>query len=111
MLSVTEFENVYSWKPYRNDWPVDMDQKDQTILEHFGALIKDMINNEAFECTQTQAGDITNYLEFLCYPSTVKDDNTDQPGILVCVSICAPIAIYCESHVTMPPRIFQKIWP
>jgi hypothetical protein len=110
MLSETEFQNVFSWKPYREDWPLNT-LNDQTILSHFGPLIKDMINNPAFECTQTQAGDLTNYLEFLCYPSTIKDDGTDQSGILVCVSLCAPVAAYCETLFKKDKKSFAYAFP
>jgi hypothetical protein len=110
MLSDQEFENVYAWKPYRHDWPVDKNT-DQTILAHFGALIKDMINNHVFECTQTQTGEVTNYLEFLCYPSDVQDDNTDQPGIVVCVSLCAPVAAFCETLFKKDKRSFVYAFP
>jgi hypothetical protein len=110
MLSETELENVFSWKPYREDWPLNT-LNDQTILSHFGPLIKDMINNQVFECTQTQAGDLTNYLEFLCYPSTVKDNGTDQSGVLVCVSLCAPVVAYCETVFTKDKKSFAYAFP
>jgi hypothetical protein len=110
MLSETELENVFAWKPYRADWPLN-NLNDQTILAHFGPLIKEMINNKIFECTQTQAGDLTNYLEFLCYPSTVKDNGTDQSGILVCVSLCAPVAAYCETVFKKDKKSFAYAFP
>ncbi|RYY20816.1 MAG: hypothetical protein EOO04_19335 [Chitinophagaceae bacterium] len=110
MLSETELENVFAWKPYRNDWPLNI-LNDQTILSHFGPLIKDMINNRVFECTQTQSGDLTNYLEFLCYPATTKDDGTDQSGILVCVSLCAPLAAYCETVFKKDKKSFAYAFP
>lgn len=111
MLSAQEFENIFDWKPYRTDWPVDINLTDQSILAHFGHLIKDMVNNPAFECTQTQAGDITNYLEFLCYPSNVKDNNLDQPGILVCISLCAPLAAYGETLFKKDKKSFVYAFP
>jgi hypothetical protein len=111
MLSETELNNVFAWKPYRTDWPVDIKLTDQTILTHFGPLIKEMINNRVFECTQTQSGDLTNYLEFLCYPSTVKDNTDDQPGILVCVSLCAPIVAYCETLFKKDKKSFVYAFP
>lgn len=110
MLSETELENIFSWRPYREDWPLTT-LNDQTILSHFGPLIKEMINNKAFACTQTQAGDLTNYLEFLCYPPNVKEDGTEQSGILVCVSLCAPIVIYCETLFKKDKKSFIYGFP
>jgi hypothetical protein len=111
MLSEIEIENIFAWKPYRTDWPVDKNLTDQTILQHFGSLIKDMINNPVFECTQTQAGDLTNYLEFLCYPSSVVDHSDDQAGILVCVSLCAPLVAYCETMFKKDKKSFAYAFP
>ncbi|MHA4847067.1 hypothetical protein ACX0G7_23070 [Flavitalea antarctica] len=110
MLSETELQNVFNWKPYREDWPLNT-LNDQTILSHFGPLIKDMIYEPAFECTQTQAGDLTNYLEFLCYPSTIKDNGTDQSGILVFVSLCAPVAAYSEVLFKKDKKSFAYAFP
>ncbi|HTE25088.1 hypothetical protein [Flavitalea sp.] len=110
MLSETELENVFAWRPYRTDWPLNI-LNDQTILSHFGPLIKDMINNKVFECTQTQAGDLTNYLEFLCYPSTVNDNGSDQSGILVCISLCAPVVAYCETVFKKDKKSFAYAFP
>ena len=110
MLSETELQNIFAWKPYREDWPLES-LNDQTILSHFGPLIKEMVNNPGFECTQTQAGDITNYLEFLCYPPAVADDGRDQSGILVCVSLCAPLAVYCETIFKKDKRSFAYAFP
>jgi len=110
MLSENELENVFAWKPYRTDWPLEI-LNEQTILSHFGPLIKDLINNKVFECTQTQAGDLTNYLEFLCYPSTVKDNGTDQLGILVCISLCAPVVAYCETVFKKDKKSFVYAFP
>jgi hypothetical protein len=102
MLSELELENVFSWKPYRTDWNIslkrsDQNLSDQTILAHFGPLIKEMINNPAFSCTQTQAGDITNYLEFLCYPASADKNIPEERGLLVCVSLCAPLVAFGET--------------
>ena len=110
MLSETELQNIFAWKPYREDWPLES-LNDQTILSHFGALIKEMINNSIFECTQTQPGDITNYLEFLCYPPGVKDSVNDQSGILVCVSLCAPLAVLCETLFKKDKKSFVYAFP
>lgn len=110
MLSETELQNVFAWKPYRKEWPLES-LNDQTILSHFGALIKEMVNNPVFECTQTQAGDITNYLEFLCYPPGIEESSTDQSGILVCISLCAPIAVYCESLFKKDKKSFAYAFP
>lgn len=111
MLSDQEFENVFAWKPYRPDWPIDKNLNDQTILAHFGSLIKDMINNQVFECTQTQTGEVTNYLEFLCYPSVTKENESDQPGIVVCISLCAPVAAYSETMFKKDKRSFLYAFP
>ena len=110
MLSEIELENVFAWKPFRKDWPLNT-LNDQTILSHFGPLIKDMVNNPVFESTQTQAGDLTNYLEFLCYPSSAKDNGTDQSGIILCVSLCAPLVAYCETVFTKDKKSFVYAFP
>jgi len=110
MLSETELENIFSWRPYREDWPLTT-LNDQTILSHFGPLIKEMINNKGFACTQTQAGDFTNYLEFLCYRPNPNDDGTDQSGILVCVSLCAPLVTYCETLFKKDKKSFVYAFP
>lgn len=95
MLTLNELENIAKWQPYRADWPVDRNLTDDNILKHYGQFIKDMNNDPAFECTQTQDGQMTNYLEFICYP---KSSSTDvQECIMVCVSLCAPVAAYGQT--------------
>jgi hypothetical protein len=111
MLSETELENIFSWRPYRPEWPVNRTSLEHSILEHFGALIKDMVNNPVFNCTQTQTGEITNYLEFLCYPSAGKSRNLDRTGLLVCVSLCAPVVAYGETIYKMDSRSFAYAFP
>lgn len=95
MLTLSEVEKIASWQPYRDNWPVDRNLTDDNILRFYGQLIKDMNNNSVFECTQTQDGSMTNYLEFICYPK--KDLQKIQQCIMVCVSLCAPVAAYGET--------------
>jgi hypothetical protein len=96
MLTLSELELIAKWQPYRPDWPVDRNLTDDNILKHYGQLIKDMNNDQGFECTQTQDGQMTNYLEFICYPK--EQTKQAQECIMVCVSLCAPVAAYGQTR-------------
>ncbi len=111
MLSEKELENIFSWRPYRPDWPINRASLEHSILEHYGTLIKDMVNNPVFDCTQTQTGEITNYLEFLCYPSTGKSGSIERAGLLVCVSLCAPVVAYGETIYKIDSKSFAYAFP
>ncbi|RYY21751.1 MAG: hypothetical protein EOO04_17660 [Chitinophagaceae bacterium] len=110
MLSESELERIFAWKPYRTEWPVDRSALEQTVLSHYGPLIKDMVNSPAFDCTQTQTGETTNYLEFLCYPPG-KVVNIDRAGVLVCVSLCAPLVAYGETVYKKDKKSFAYAFP
>ncbi len=110
MLSESELERIFAWKPYRAEWPIDRSALEQTVLSHYGSLIKDMVNNPIFDCTQTQTGETTNYLEFLCYPAG-NVVNIDRAGVLVCVSLCAPLVAYGETVYKKDKKSFAYAFP
>ncbi len=98
MLTEQEVNKIFSWLPYRDSWTVDRNQIDDNIEGYYGSLITELTNNDLFETYYSQDGGLSNYLEFICYPNGHKtyDDNS----ILVCVSLCSPIAAYGQTRFT-----------
>jgi len=92
MLTEKELNKIFSWQPYRSDWPVDRNQKEDNITVYYGGLISQITQNELFNCHYSEDGGLGNYLEFICYPRSLEDYNGG--AVLVCVSLCAPIAAY-----------------
>lgn len=92
ILTTGELLKIISWQPYRNDWPVDRNLKEDRIEEYFGDLKVFLEKNTSFECKITQDGGLTNYLEFICYPRNKGFGKME--AIMLCVSLCAPIAAY-----------------
>jgi hypothetical protein len=87
-----ELNRIFSWLPYRQDWPVDRNQKEDNILGYYGDLIYSLTKNESFDTYYSEDGGLGNYLEFICYPRGYNE--YDGNAILVCVSLCSPIAGY-----------------
>ena len=98
MLTEQEFQNIFSWLPYRQEWPVDRNRFDNNIQDYYGILISALLNNLYFETYESQDGGMSNYLEFICYPKSgpLYDGN----AIMICISLCAPIATYGQVRIT-----------
>ena len=95
MLTDQEINKIFSWQPYRDDWGIDSNLTDDNVISHYGDLINDMTRSSLFDTYYSEDGGLGNYLEFICYP---KDSITYQGNaILVCVSLCAPIAAYGQT--------------
>lgn len=100
MLTDQEVLKIFSWQPYRDDWPVDRNQKDHNIGSYYGSLINNLTKNTMFDTYYSEEGGLGNYLEFICYP---KECITyEGNAILVCISLCAPIAAY--GQITLNKR-------
>lgn len=87
-----ELNRIFSWLPFRQDWPVAPNQKEDNISDYYGELINDLIKNKSFDTYYPRNGGLGNYLEFICYPG--GHNEYKGSAILVCVSLCAPIAAY-----------------
>ena len=98
MLTEQEVNKIFSWLPYRDDWAVDRNQVDDNIEDYYGGLIKELTKNNLFDTYYSQDGGISNYLEFICYPT--GHDTYNDNAILVCVSLCSPIAAYGKTTFT-----------
>lgn len=95
MLTDEELNKVFSWQPYRDEWKVDRNMKEDNILLVYGNLINSMTKNPLFDTYYSQDGSLGNYLEFICYP---KGGITYHGNaIIVCVSLCAPISAYGQT--------------
>ncbi len=97
MLTETEINKIFSWQPYRKDWPVDRNQIDDNIEEYYGDLIKALTKNQQFETYYTDDGSYGNYLEFVCFPAGHKGYIGN--AILLCISLCSPICAYGQTTV------------
>lgn len=93
MLTEAELNRIYSWLPYRESWIVDKSGQ----VAFYEGLIQEITSNQKFECFFSQDGGTTNYLEFYCYPINHKFGKLNS--IIVCVSLCAPIAAYGQSTI------------
>jgi hypothetical protein len=99
MLTHSELVRIFSWLPYRDDWPIDRNRKHDGIEEHYGELINDFNNSNIFNSTLTENGGMSNYLEYLCHPPVGK--SYSGPCILVLISLCAPIATFGQTTCTI----------
>jgi hypothetical protein len=61
-------------------------------MVYYGTLINGLTQNELFDSYYSEDGGLGNYLEFICYPKGHVEYEGD--AILVCVSLCSPIAAY-----------------
>ena len=104
MLTEQELQRIFSWQPYRQDWPVDRNRKEDGIDDYFGDLIKHLTENDLFDCYFSENGGLGNYLEFICYPKNSSSGKAN--AIMVCVCLCAPIAAYGHTSVYKTPDSF-----
>ncbi len=95
MLTEQELNRIFSWLPYRTDWPEHNNHKIDNVIVYYTELIKNFTENKLFDTYYSQDGGMTNYLEFICYP--IGSTEYDGPAIMVCVSLCAPIAVYGQT--------------
>lgn len=98
MLTEQEVNKIFSWLPYRDSWTVDRNQVDDNIKSYYGNVINSMTENPLFDTYYSEDGGLGNYLEFICYPKghTTYEGN----AILVCISLCAPIAAYGQTTLS-----------
>jgi hypothetical protein len=96
-LTDQELNRIFSWLPYRDDWPVDRNQAKDGIQEYYGALIDQLINSELFCTYYSEDGGLGNYLEFFCYP--IGRSTYEGNAVVVCVSLCAPLAAYGQTKI------------
>lgn len=94
-MSDQEVNRVFSWRPYRDDWTVDRNKRDDNIESYYGELIHNLTKNPSFDTYYSEGGGLGNYLEFFCYPEGHRTYTGN--AILVCVSLCAPIAAYGQT--------------
>ena len=104
ILTKEELLKIISWQPYRKDWPVDRNLKEDRIEEYFGDLKAFFETNTSFESTVVQDGGLSNYLEFICYPRNKGFGKID--AITLCVSLCAPIAAYGQVGIYIDEKSF-----
>ena len=97
MLTEQELNKIFSWLPYREDWTVDRNQIDDNIESFYGGLIKSLIENKSFDTYYSENGGLGNYLEFFCFPN--GHHLYKGNAIVVCVSLCAPVAAYGQTTV------------
>lgn len=98
MLTDQEINKVFSWLPYRDSWTINRNERNDNINTYYGTLIKKLTQNILFDTYYSEDGGLGNYLEFICYP---KGHSTyDGNGVLVCVSLCAPIAAYGQTTLS-----------
>ena len=97
MLTQKEFNNIFNWMPYRDDWSIDRNPTNEEIKSYYGNLISDLSENLLFSTYYSQDGGMGNYLEFICYP--LGNDLYDGNAIMVCISLCAPIAVYGQTRL------------
>ena len=104
MLTEREIEKIFSWLPYREDWPVNRNEKVDNIEAYFGKLIVAFLNNTNFNCIQMETGGMSNYIDFMCYRK--GDKNYKGQGILVMVNLCAPISAFGITQI----NVSEKAW-
>jgi hypothetical protein len=95
MLTEQELYNIFSWLPYRESWTVDRNQIDDNIESYYGNAINSLTKNTFFDTHYSENGGLGNYIEFICYPPGHK--TYEGNAILVCISLCAPIAAYGQT--------------
>ncbi|TAM95025.1 MAG: hypothetical protein EPN39_16115 [Chitinophagaceae bacterium] len=79
-------------------WIVDGNQIDNNINSYYADLINKLPQNLLFDTYYAEEGDLGNYLEFICYPK--GHDIYHGNAILVCVSLCAPIAVFGQTSLS-----------
>lgn len=95
MLTEQEVNKIFSWLPYRDSWTVDRNQIDDNINAYYGDIISKLTQNSLFDTYYSEDGGLGNYLEFMCYPK--GNDIYQGNAIIVCISLCAPIAAYGQT--------------
>lgn len=98
MLTDQEVRKIFSWQPYRDNWIVDRNRKDDNINAFYGSVIGKLTSNKLFDTYYSADGGLGNYLEFICHP---KGHNTyERCAVMVCISLCAPIAAYGQTTLS-----------
>jgi hypothetical protein len=95
MLTERELNKIFSWLPYRNDWPINPSEKENNLENYYGSLIYRFTNHGSFNVYESQDGSMSNFLEFICYP---RQDLYNGNAIIVYISLCAPVACYGQTQ-------------
>jgi hypothetical protein len=106
MLTPQELDKIFSWLPYRGDWPIGRNKKEDNVDKYYGKLIVELTQNQHFETYSSEKGGLSNYLEFFCYP--FGHQIYRGSAIMVCISLCAPIAAYGQVKVGKTNETF--VW-
>ena len=101
MLTEQEVNKIFSWLPYRDSWTVDRNKIDDNINGYYGDLISMLTQNLLFDTYYSEDGGSGNYLEFMCYPK--GHDTYQGNAIIVCISLCAPVAAYGQTTFSKMP--------
>ncbi|HUC83240.1 MAG TPA: hypothetical protein VMR70_20180 [Flavisolibacter sp.] len=97
MLKEEEISRIFSWLPYREDWPAGRNQSMDSIKAYHSELTKQLTQNKLFDTYSSEDGGLGNYLEFLCYP--IQHHAYEGNCVMVCVSLCAPVAAYGQTTI------------
>lgn len=98
-FSPSELLNIVEWKPFRSDWPIRLQESEDQIEAHYGNLIRAFTDHEAFDVVITQDGSMSNFIEIVCF--IPNQEPGQHPALLVCISLCAPVAAFVEMEVMM----------
>ena len=100
ILTKEQIENIGNWEPFDIDWSIsrNLSSEYDNINERYGEILKHLLDNTLFSCTQTQDGGLSNYLEFVCCKKGAKGNNL--PAMILLLNLCAPIATYGESNIS-----------
>jgi hypothetical protein len=95
MLTDQELNKIFSWLPYRNDWPINLNGKGNDIENFYGSLIYRFAHHGSFNVYESQDGSNSNFIEFICYP---RQELYNGNAIAVYISLCAPVACYGQTQ-------------
>lgn len=101
MLTDQEVNKIFSWLPYRDSWTVDRNRIEDNINVFYGDIINKLTQNVLFDTYYSEDGGLANYLEFICYPA--GHETYQGNAVLVCISLCAPIAAYGQTSFSKKP--------
>jgi hypothetical protein len=99
-LTFEEIERIGQWKPYRSDWPFDL----EVVEEKYGRFIDTISGSDHFDCKQTQDGGNSNFIEFALTPTI--EHGPKKAAILLLISLCAPICVIGEIEFISEAKFF-----
>jgi len=102
MLNKNEVYRIFESKPYKESWPIDLNNSLENIGTYYSSLILSLTKHTGFSTYFSQQGGMSNYLEFICFPDHSEFYNGN--AIMVCVSLCAPIVAYGQTTFQNNPN-------